>query len=162
MARHPEPIPIGKSKGLSALQAMRTAATTGNKAVTMSAEPSHFGLRSFMPIHCKRPLIGCRNSVKTANEKSQSSDAGFVLRSYWYAAFPSAQTLSKLRSLGTNSGISRFQLCGDEEGRYLSNKRCSSVRGSPDSLASSSIRPITKSRAVSKSEFRFINVLVQC
>ncbi len=66
MATHPAPIPTDQNKFSFAFKAISTTATTGSKAVTVSRRPSHLGLRRFIPANCRRPLIGCRLSVKHA------------------------------------------------------------------------------------------------
>ena len=55
IATHPEPIPIDRNKAPSAFHTIRTTATMGSKALTISRRPSHLGLRGFMPAHCRRP-----------------------------------------------------------------------------------------------------------
>ena len=132
-------------------------------AAAIRSQRSHHGLRSFMPAQRKSQDIGCRLSFKTAKANSQSrADAGFS-RATLCAAFANAQSLSnalsrEIRTAG-HSGSAPFQM-GNAElfGKWLSKKRCSSLSGSPDLAASSSIRPVMNARDVSKSVVGFIEL----
>ncbi len=132
-----------------------------SSAAAMRSQRSHNGRRTFTPAHCRSQDIGWPLSFETAAAKSQSmTSAGFSRRSLRCAAFASPQSLSysmsRRRSSIGDSG-SAPSACGNAEtfGRWLSKKRCPSLSGSSDRVASSSIRPITNARAASKSAVRF-------
>jgi hypothetical protein len=136
-------------------------AIIGSSAVRIRRSWSRKRLRHiFTPAELRTPHIGCRLSLKTANANSQSSESGFIWRSFRYAAFASAQSRSRVMFRGTSSGGPSSGAAQPrltfEGGKILRSECSSSLSRWPDSFACSSMRRTTKVRAVSKSVVRSI------